>query len=91
MRGEHGPGGPGFSPWQIEGALNDVGATDQQKQQIENIMLDMMKDVMPAARDFHETRGDLAKLLERPDRRRRGGREAALRQALPRSTRCRRR
>ncbi len=66
MRG--GPmGGPGrhggFGPMRMEGALHDIGASDEQINQIESIMIDTFKDVMPAARDFRGAREDLAKLL----------------------------
>jgi Spy/CpxP family protein refolding chaperone len=59
-------GGPGFMGRGIDGALDDIGATDEQSDKLWKILDDARAEIRPMMRDFRDTRKDLVKLLGTP-------------------------
>lgn len=59
-------GGPGFMGRGIDGALDDIDATDEQSDRLWKILDDARAEIRPMMRDFRDTREDLVKLLGAP-------------------------
>lgn len=58
--------GPGFMGHGIDGALDDIDATDEQSDRLWKILDDARAEIRPMMRDFRDTREDLVKLLGAP-------------------------